>query len=347
MEVSISEITRRLIIRYYPVWLMICLLRYYRMKLIYQLPNESFVMMFVPSQVSFVLVYLAIAFSLWILNPVKIVPRLIIMAVTMFLIVAINLMVKGIHFGVPLVPFFGPSIVTQAFISEIVGGVFVLWFFFIAERSLAAEKKLLQEKSGRLSHEKQLVENRLKLLQTQIEPQFLFNSLTKIVHLRETAFEKARAMQSCFINYVRATLVKTRVRVTTIQQEMELMAAYLDMFKTSMGERLTYSMDIDPETKSLAFPSMLVQPLVENAIKHGLESKPEGGHILIHTKREQGFLHVQISDSGCGYSDKKKLGAGLSNIVERIETLFDGRGGVVLEDNQPTGLKVIIKVPHE
>ncbi len=190
------------------------------------------------------------------------------------------------------------------------------------------------------------MESRLKLLQAQIEPHFLFNTLTSIVSLDDTDPQKAKTMQINFIQYLRATLVKTRSGIATIAQEIDLICAYLDIFKVRMGDRLKYSIDVSSDIKSLPFPSMLVQPIVENAIKHGLEPKVEGGEIFIQAMKSGRTIRWEIADTGLGLSEKENLGTGLSNIIDRIDSLYGSEGQVIMEENRPSGLKVIIEVPY-
>ncbi|MBT8339644.1 MAG: histidine kinase, partial [Desulfatitalea sp.] len=220
--------------------MIISLLRYYRLKLIWGLDDESFYNMLFYGQGSVALYFIVMIVCLRVLKPRKGAFTWMTISLSVIIVVSLNLILKGVHFGSVVVPFSGSAIMTQTFISEVVAGVFVLWFYVIAERSLITEKRLLIERTKRLTDEKKLVENRLKLLQAQIEPQFLFNTLENIVQLREDSLDKAKSMQSHFIRYLRATLTKTRGKDTTIAQEMELIRAYLDIFKIRMGERLRY-----------------------------------------------------------------------------------------------------------
>jgi LytS/YehU family sensor histidine kinase len=215
----------------------------------------------------------------------------------------------------------------------------------LAERSLIIEKKYTEEKTGRLLSEKKLVEDQLNLLQAQIEPQFLFNTMESICNLYDTDPEKANTMQMYFIQYLRATLVKTRERTTTIEQEMDLIRSYMNIFKVSMQERLEYEIDIDQQAKKLHFPSLLIQPVVENLIKNGLEMAPEGGQISISVKKRENMLHIKIADTVRRINVENSIQHILSNIRERLKSLFENKGKVKLEDNQTKGTAVLIEVP--
>jgi LytS/YehU family sensor histidine kinase len=170
--------------------------------------------------------------------------------------------------------------------------------------------------------------------------------MKSISDLFDTAPEKARDMQMHFIQYLRATLVKTRKRVTTIEQEMELIRSYLDIFKVSMGERLEYHFNIDPRTFDLTFPSMLLQPVVEYAVKYSMEKNPEGGRISISVEKRNDLIHLEIADTGNGLHKEDRTAIVLSDVMERIRSLFGDKGQLQSVANNPSGLIVIIEVPY-
>lgn len=226
-------------------------------------------------------------------------------------------------------------------------GCGICYWFYHEEKQYITEKRTIKEQEKRINNEKMITETYLRLLQAQIEPHFLFNTLTSILSLTDTDLQKAKKMHDNFMQYLKTTLSKTRSSVTTIAQEIELIKAYLDIFKVRMGKRLHYTIETDDEVNDLPFPSMLIQPIVENAIKHGLEPKIEDGEIRIEvTKGERDRLFWEIEDTGLGMSEKSKLGTGLSNIMERIEALYGKEGSLRIKENQPSGVKVILEVPY-
>ena len=122
---------------------------------------------------------------------------------------------------------------------------------------------------------------------------------------------------------------------------------YLNIFKVRMGDRLHYKIDLPEKLKANSFPPMLIQPLVENAIKHGLEPKVDGGDIFISGEEtKDGILRLEVIDTGSGFKEGKNFGMGLSNIRERLQSLYGNSGRLILEENQPNGLKATIEVPH-
>ena len=124
-----------------------------------------------------------------------------------------------------------------------------------------------------------------------------------------------------------------------------MVRAYLNIFKIRMGDRLRYTIEIPDRLRGHPFPPMLVQPLVENAIKHGLEPSIEGGDVLIRVNEKEDLLELEVSDTGLGLLEKREFGIGLSNIKERLKSLYGDKGRLVLEENRPSGLKAIIEVP--
>lgn len=239
------------------------------------------------------------------------------------------------------------SILMQLFLFDLYNGAVLIFFYFIAERSYLTEERYLAEQMDRISSEKKVLEHKLKLLQAQIEPHFLFNTLTAIVDSYDRDLKKGKTMLLNFIQYLRASLMKTRTKTNTIEQELEIIKSYLDIFKIRMGRRLTYSIDVPSDIKELQFPSMLIQPIVENAIKHGLEPKVDGGHISIRIRAVDGMLQWEIADTGLGLSENgsHEEGFGLAIIEKRIDSLFGPEGKLVFEENQPCGVKVILEVP--
>jgi sensor histidine kinase YesM len=225
-------------------------------------------------------------------------------------------------------------------------GSIIIYYFFSRERIRFTEALMQEEKIKRLTSEKRAVETNLKLLQAQIEPHFLFNTLSNILSLLDTDLKKGRSMLMDLIHYLRTSLTKTRAETTTLGQEMEMIKAYLNIFKVRMEGRLRYRIDIPDDIKKLPFPPMLVQPLVENAVKHGIEPKIEGGEVTIQARQNGDMIRVELADTGTGLHEDGDRGFGLSNVRERLQSLYGDRGQLILEENRPCGLKAIIEVPY-
>jgi sensor histidine kinase YesM len=243
------------------------------------------------------------------------------------------------------------SLFEQRFVPVMILGIMfgsiISYFFSYRERISRAETLIQEERIKRLANEKEMAETSLRLLQAQIEPHFLFNTLSNILSLLDTDLEGGKSMLANFIHYLRTALPKTRGETTTIGHEMEMIQAYLNIFKVRMGDRLRYRIDIPEGMKDLPFPPMLVQPLVENAIRHGLEPKIGGGELVIRGHNKQDVICLEVSDTGSGLNEHDNSGIGLSNIRERLRSLYGTKGRLILEENRPSGLKATIEVPHD
>ena len=235
----------------------------------------------------------------------------------------------------------------QLLILGVMFGSIITYFFSSREQIAASRAQLQEEKIKRLTSEKKAAEANLKQLQAQIEPHFLFNTLSNVLNLLDTDVDKGKSMLVDFIHYLRTSLTKIRGQRTTLGHEMEMIRAYLNIFKVRMEDRLKFNLELPDHLKDVTFPPMLLQPLVENAVKHGLEPKIEGGEILVRVEEEKGLLRLAVVDTGMGISGGYHSGLGLANVRKRLESLYDGRARIVLEENQPCGVKATLEVPHE
>ena len=167
-----------------------------------------------------------------------------------------------------------------------------------AERRAEAATETAAEESLK----RQLAEAQLKTMQAQVEPHFLFNTLASVDYLIETSPSTASKMQKSLIQYLRAALPQMREGSTTLGKEVQLCRSYLEILKFRMEDRLQYSLIIPQGLSSAQFPPMMLQSLVENSIKHGLEPKPEGGSLTISADISNGRLRVTVADSGLGFA---------------------------------------------
>ena len=201
------------------------------------------------------------------------------------------------------------------------------------------------------SSQRLLAEARLRALQAQIEPHFLYNTLANVVGLIGTQPARAQHMLERFIDYLRASLAASRGDQATLASEAAMLAAYLDVLAVRMGERLRYRIDVPDDLRGFAIAPMLLQPVVENAITHGLEPKLEGGEIVIGARVLGDRVCVEISDTGAGLAEsgaaskKHGGGVGLSNLRERLASLYGGAARVELLENQPCGMTVRLMLP--
>ena len=241
----------------------------------------------------------------------------------------------------------GPALFIQMVLVGILFGTMITYFFFSRERISQTEAQLQEEQIRSLTLEKKALETRLRLLQAQIEPHFLFNTLSNVLSLLETDPLKGKAMLVDLTRYLRASLSRTRDRTTTLGQELDLVRAYLEIYKVRMGERLGYTIEVPEPLRNLSFPPMLIQPLVENALKHGLEPRVEGGHIFVKAEEDSDCRRLSVADTGSGLLEDSVAGIGLANVRDRLEALFNGKARLILEENQPSGLKVTMEIPRD
>jgi sensor histidine kinase YesM len=231
-------------------------------------------------------------------------------------------------------------------VASIIG--FVISFGFILyEKYISFKLSANEEKLRRTVLEKEKLNADLKLLQAQVEPHFLFNTLSNILSLLEHDPETGKRMLENLTQYLRTSLIQSRKPANRLADEIGMIRTYLDIYKIRMGKRLSYTLDIPENVLNLEIPPMILQPLVENAIKHGLEPKIEGGGIRIRACRKEGLLTLEVSDTGMGIKEKSATGVGTGNIRKRLASLFGDRAGLNFEDLAPSGLKAIVEIPCE
>jgi signal transduction histidine kinase len=210
---------------------------------------------------------------------------------------------------------------------------------------LAGQIDLARERERAEAAERAAVEASLRALQAQIEPHFLFNTLANVTSLIHSRPDDAKRMLEEFISYLRASLATTREAQTSLQQEFQMMQSFLAVLKVRMGNRLATSVDLPPDLQGFHIPPMLIQPLVENAIKHGLEPKVEGGEVALKAVRDGDSIKIMVEDTGLGFQGAASKGIGLQNVRERLDKLFPGRAHLSIEENQPCGTRMVITLP--
>ncbi len=183
-------------------------------------------------------------------------------------------------------------------------GLFVSLFFYVKYRETQAAAALHQAEAERHLLSKQTVEAELKLMQAQVEPHFLFNTLASVQYLTETDPRAANRLLGHLIDYLRAALPQLRASSTTLGKEVGLAEAYLNILRMRMGARLGFAIDVPAELAAHPFPPNLLISLVENAIKHGIEPSAAGGTVAVRARRDGASLVVTVEDTGRG------LGAG-------------------------------------
>lgn len=196
--------------------------------------------------------------------------------------------------------------------------------------------------------ERTVVEARMEALQAQIEPHFLFNTLASIDQLIQTDPKRASQMQKSLIRYLRSALPQMREGMrATLGQQLNLSNAFLEIMAIRMEARLRSVVDVPEGLKSAVFPPMMLQTLVENAIKHGLEPKTTGGTLSIGAEVVDGQLAVHVMDDGMGFAPKAEGGVGLANIRERLKAMYKNRAELIISVPPLGGTCATIKLPYE
>lgn len=240
-----------------------------------------------------------------------------------------------------------PRVVVAIVIVSIIFSTF--WYRYLAgkTRLARAEAESERERAKAVELQRQAIDAQLRSLQAQIEPHFLFNTLANVVCLIDTAPDKARLMLERLIELLRASLAASRSERTTLGQETALIAAYLDILRIRMGERLSYTIDVPPELMNVGIPPLSLQPLVENSIKHGLEPKLEGGSVHLIARTANGALQLDVEDDGLGFSPHPGTGVGLTNLRDRISSLYGARARLVIEElARGTRVRMTIPLAH-
>ena len=217
--------------------------------------------------------------------------------------------------------------------------------FFWRERSAVADAALARERERSERIEREAVSANLRALQAQIEPHFLFNTLANVASLIDPDPATAKRMLDSFIRFLRASLAATRGESTTLAAEAELITAYLQVLQVRMGGRLRVRIDVAADLAGYELPPMLLQPVVENAIRHGLEPKVEGGEVTFRARRAGSDVMIEVSDTGVGFPPVTRGGIGLANLRDRLKLLYGERASLTVGENLPAGALVTVRLP--
>ena len=216
----------------------------------------------------------------------------------------------------------------------------------LRHREYKALTASLEAEAQQSETSRQLAESKLKLLQLQIEPHFLFNTLGSAQQLAEKGAPEAARLIGDLIHFLRAAAPALRDEVTTVRQEAAMIRAYLGIMQTRLGKRLAWSVDVDDDICDCAIPPGMLITLTENAIKHGIEPSARGGRIDVTAVRKDGDLVLTVEDTGAGLTDTATAGGiGLANIRERLELLHGKAARLSLEENEPSGFRASIVLP--
>ena len=213
-------------------------------------------------------------------------------------------------------------------------------------RRVAERRRNERAMAAQTSTEKELAVARLNLLHAQVEPHFLYNTLASAQYLARTDPPRAEEMLGHLIQYLRHSLPRTQDELATLGDELERALAYLEILKIRMGQRLNVQVEVPEALRTTNLPPMMLQTLVENAIKHGLEPRTAGGTLWIRARQNGDSVAVTVADDGEGFNAQTSgTGIGLKNVRERLQLVFGGKASLAVVANFPTGVAATISVP--
>ncbi|MBI3715335.1 MAG: histidine kinase [Betaproteobacteria bacterium] len=216
---------------------------------------------------------------------------------------------------------------------------------FLFAAILLVSKVLEHEARLHTAHERQVVELKFNALQAQIEPHFLYNTLGNVQQLVRTSPVEAERMLKSLVHYLQVAIPEVRSGRATVGQERGRAEAYLAIMRIRMTDRLQYEIQVPDELRSIPIPPLSLMTLVENAVKHGIDAKPEGGMLRIVGTLEKKRLLLRVTDNGAGFEIDAGGGTGLTNLRERLLTLYGDRASLVLAHAEPSGVEATMEIP--
>ena len=239
----------------------------------------------------------------------------------------------------------------QAGLLIVTGLLFAPWIAVAAllkQRDAYAREQAFAFELERARYERSATEAQLRLLQAQVEPHFLFNTLANIQALVDTGSPQASKVLASLIAYLRAAVPRIHEPATSLGQELDLVRAYLELMQMRMPDRLEVSLHIEPAARNIRCPPMTVLTLVENAVRHGIDPSEVGGRIDIDVWLREGHCIVRVSDTGVGLKAAGSgLGTGLSTLRERLQIAYGNAASLQLTEVAPHGVCVELQLPVE
>jgi two-component system, LytTR family, sensor kinase len=245
------------------------------------------------------------------------------------------------------VPYTFWEFMERVFVTKLNLYVLVYWVLLGANHALVYYHQYHERRLEAARLETRLAEARLQFLKMQLDPHFLFNTLNAISALMHQDVELADRMVARLGDLLRLTLDSAGTPEVPLRQELDFIAPYLEIQKARFGSRLDVCLDIDPETEGARVPNLILQPLVENAIRHGIAPRPEGGRVEVRACRRNGTLRLEVRDDGPGLAEVGgfKEGVGLANTRARLRQLYGPEHRLELCNGSARGLVVTLEVP--
>jgi LytS/YehU family sensor histidine kinase len=225
-------------------------------------------------------------------------------------------------------------------------------------RYFATREQLAREAAARAEAQRMAVEAQLRLLRTQLEPHMLFNTLANLRGLVREDADRAETMIDRLIVYLRGTLAASQTESVPLSREFAQMRAYLEIMSLRMGPRLAWRLELPAALEGVTVPPMLLQPLVENAIKHGLEPKVGAGRIEVVARSTDAGIEIRVEDDGLGLPAQdagdgnddgstrpESTSYGLRHVRERLRAVYGPAARLELERREPTGMRSVVFLP--
>jgi signal transduction histidine kinase len=242
-------------------------------------------------------------------------------------------------------PTFSSAVLQLFFVAKFHQNIFFYWTILAVSQALAYYRKYRERELRASRLEARLAEARLQVLKMQLHPHFLFNTLNAISALMHEDVELADRMVARLGDLLRSTLENAERQEVSLQQELDFIRPYLEIEQARLGPRLQVCLDVDPAAAEARVPNLILQPLVENAIRHGIAPRPGPGRIEIRARREQDRLRLEVRDDGRGLPGREPLkeGVGLANTRARLQQLYGSAHRFELANGR--GLCVGVTIP--
>lgn len=232
--------------------------------------------------------------------------------------------------------------------------VFTMLVGGLGLHSYATREQLAQEAAARSEAQRLAVESQLRLLRTQLEPHMLFNTLANLRSLVREDVDRAESMIDQLIVYLRSALAASQTESVALRREFDQLRAYLDIMALRMGPRLSFRLELPAALETVMVPPMLLQPLVENAIKHGLEPKVGPGSIEVVARAMPAGIEIRVSDSGLGLpadaddsppARPADTRYGVKHVRDRLQAVYGPAARLTLERRDPAGVSAVVLIP--
>jgi LytS/YehU family sensor histidine kinase len=217
----------------------------------------------------------------------------------------------------------------------------------VRQREAFAREQALAFELERSELERRALDARMRLLQAQVQPHFLFNTLANVRALVNTGSPRASAVLDSLIDYLRAAVPRLDEPACTLAQEVQLVRAYLELMNMRLPDRLQFTLHIDEAALRLRCPPLTLLTLVENAVRHGIDPAEDGGHIEVVVQLREGRCCIGVCDSGVGLRDNgpNRAGTGLAGLRERLQLAFGSQAQLRIAAHEPRGVRVEIEFP--